>query len=400
MNKRARGTAAPAKNAVGPSRIWPRDPFRVPKTATKQLPKPDSINPQKRTHTRSSWKKKMGFLDLPAEIRNVIYRLVLVYDGIDVDFDIRYTGGVPTYAWRAATFRIQSMTVDALSTRHSSEEAPPKVLRMLFPKLANGPGPPGTVPKSILYHAHKSIVIRKVPVSELTALLKTCRQVCLEARGIFWGENVFITRYTQEQSYFILWLDRHHLKHLVRRLGVMTSCYEKHRYDEAEDEAADQVLYSRWWSQGPALSDYGSCRWLTNIDLLQSKNKKPYSKEDPEGFTRPWDKGAMGRPRGPKPNPREGYNPFTGLPTEPPAPGQIRSGSIFDPGTAEVSAGLNGGQRTSLDILEICLRYWRQERIKGWRLRSERFEWHTDWYREPLWRWYLWTEKTDDVAQT
>lgn len=144
-----------------------------------------------------------AFLELPAEIRNNVYRHLLCYDGITPEVRSPYN------PWLSHNFHTgprsnllpicQDPPGDTLIERSG--------LRMQLDVMApirNG-----------IYHVVQPVVL----ASDILSLLRACRLIYEEAHPIFWAENVFIF---PDQDIMHLFSNRIGAKSLdfIRTLGI------------------------------------------------------------------------------------------------------------------------------------------------------------------------------------
>lgn len=128
-------------------------------------------------------KKILGFLDLPGEIRNAIYRHALVFNGVKIVFPCKKNQ------------MKGSVRLGALSqTSHEKlSDAGRKV--------------------QALVSAH-----------HLLALLSVSKQIYRETKGIFWGENSFIFDDYVDAAIFVQRLGQERMD-LIERFGVPTDLF-------------------------------------------------------------------------------------------------------------------------------------------------------------------------------
>lgn len=149
------------------------------------LPSELPFEEHKPIHSRPSL-KGLSFFDLPGEIRNPIYRHVLVSNGIKPEF--------------------LSRTEEKKGPRKLTEKMKgPMKLKVLtrFP-----------CPQGYFTRDHSLVPARKV-----LALFFTCKQIYREAKGIFWAENSFLFNDFLEAHTFLKMLGRER-RNLISRFGV------------------------------------------------------------------------------------------------------------------------------------------------------------------------------------
>jgi len=287
--------------------------------------------------------KRSRLVNLPAEIRNTIYRYVLVFDGVEPGF---------RFEPKERTDVINGlMRLDALTRGRD---------RQTFG---------GRDSRSSLFLA----------ACEVLALLSTCRQIYKEARAIFWTENAFVFDIGYQAAIFWRWLDQG-CKTLVAKIRT--------RLDEFRG-----MLYHRWNPDNILSSSYFSvsCALYSSVDyashttdlhrILCGTVSNSFTKElDQTSNTSNERAASLHRL---EPERRDGYDPRTSLPIHPTPHGSVRAGSIFDCGPRGVLADYHAGKRTSLDILGDCIRYCIMKDTAGWEYTLERRAWQ---YEDPL-RW-------------
>ena len=142
-------------------------------------------------------------LELPAEIRNNIYRHVLCYDGIKPEVKSNWSPwGVPNVRTRPSQtpHRMRQDSGSNLATERS-------VLRMQLNVIAS------------VRKGFYPGVLPLVLASDIFNLLCVCRQIYEEAHAIFWAENAFIF---SSQDTMHVFLHRIKVKSfaLIRTLGI------------------------------------------------------------------------------------------------------------------------------------------------------------------------------------
>ena len=113
------------------------------------------------------------FLELPAEIRNDIYRHVLCYDGITPEVKSARS------PWQSRTFctRPSRNPLRRGQDLYCTERSGPRLQLDVIAPIRNG-FYPGVQPP--------------VPAGDILSLFRTCRRIYEEAHPIFWAENAFI----------------------------------------------------------------------------------------------------------------------------------------------------------------------------------------------------------------
>lgn len=149
------------------------------------------------------------FLNLPGEIRNKIYRYLLVLDNV-VPLILKYDAMLPEYC--AGNFRfVKTCSKLGGSDMTYTARIPSGTLYMW------NFVPPGLDRvDSVLDHA--------IEKENVLALLSVCRQIHKEAKGIFWTENAFICHDTFKQQIYIS-----SLKQRQRRFGTTYECFSESR---------------------------------------------------------------------------------------------------------------------------------------------------------------------------
>lgn len=143
------------------------------------------------------------FLELPAEIRNNIYRHVLCYDGITPEVKSAWS------PWKPCALRTRrwepSLSIRQDSSRNiTTERSHPRMQLNVMAPVREG-FYPGLLPL--------------VLASDVLSLLRVCRQVYEEAHVMFWAENAFIFT-SQDTMHVFLHQISAKCFQLIRTLGI------------------------------------------------------------------------------------------------------------------------------------------------------------------------------------
>ncbi len=295
-----------------------------------------------KTSSKRSWKPSR-LLNLPAEIRNTIYRYILVFDGVEPGFRFEPKGRTNVMN---GLIRLNILTRGRYRQIYGGRD------------FRDSPF---------------------LPACEVLALLSTCRQIYKEARVIFWTENAFVFDRGYQRAIFWRWLD-HGCKTLITRIGTRLFEYEDRLYHLCN---LGNILFSWNFSVNCALYssvDYAS--HTTNmLRVLCGTVSTTFTKELDQTSNSSNQRAASLQRL--EPERRDGFDPRTSLPIHPPPYGAVRAGSIFDCGPTGVLADYHAGKRTSLDILGDCIHQCIMKDSAGWEYALERRVWQ---YEDPL-RW-------------
>ena len=117
-----------------------------------------------------------NLLELPAEIRNEIYRHWLRYDGIKPEVRSPWNPWLPVNLWPEALKYLVPMCQDRFG--HPAIERSGLRLQLdVMAPIRNG-----------AFHVDQPVVLAR----DILSPLRTCRQIYEEAHHIFWAENAFI----------------------------------------------------------------------------------------------------------------------------------------------------------------------------------------------------------------
>lgn len=180
---------------------------RTPTATQRRTHKPTTISAKKTTAKKPDT-TIFPFLDLPGEVRNMIYAYVLV----DPEYAIRFEANTSPRDSRSVVSRLYRAT-----------RGPPD--RDDLPSQTKG-----SITK--LYRSYKStqikvtpgVVTRYKPVPSfpqaqfVLALLQTCRQIESEAAAIFYGANMFVMEAVPHMYAFLVHFQPR--LPLVRKLGM------------------------------------------------------------------------------------------------------------------------------------------------------------------------------------
>ena len=143
------------------------------------------------------------FLELPAEIRNVIYRYVLCYDGITPEVRSAWSPWKPCAPCtrpQETSLSMRQGSCRNLETERSSTRMQLDVMAPILKAFYPGVLPP-------------------VLASDTLNLLRVCRQIHKEAHGIFWAENAFIFSNQDTMHVFLHRISAKSFE-LIRMLGI------------------------------------------------------------------------------------------------------------------------------------------------------------------------------------
>lgn len=355
---------------------WPSGERNVKESRTLSMAAQQPITPRPMQCRRGTC-----FLDLPAEIRNVIYRDALVFNGI-----------TPLIMRNAWSIRAQNRT--RLPCSYWEEDWKGGIDRNteMYLKVdvmkydSNG----------WFYSYLDSMKYRTVTLPRVLSLLSTCRQIYKEARPIFWGANVFVLRNEYDQAFFVRWLNQER-RNLIRKLGVRVIGHQSRSSDEW---TCRRISWSQ--HQSTSMSVLGEqthypalLRMLRGLPVefkKESDISTPISKVKTFNIT---------------PRNAEGKTIRTGLSLHSPLDGNPRPGSIYDRSLTGPLADYEAGKPTSIDILGDSIRRCKAKTDLGWRFVFERREGPCYKRQFPYVPYenvsdncYLWVEKVEHPAAT
>ena len=118
------------------------------------------------------------FLELPAEIRNDIYRHVLCYDGIKPEVKTPRTPRLPRVNSYPRPVKNPLCTIrESCDWRNKTEESHSRMQLNVITPVRSG------------FHP---VLHSPVSTKDVLSLLSVCRQIYSETHPIFWAENAFI----------------------------------------------------------------------------------------------------------------------------------------------------------------------------------------------------------------
>ncbi|KAL8827997.1 MAG: hypothetical protein Q9191_002847 [Dirinaria sp. TL-2023a] len=315
----------------------------------------------------------LGFLDLPAEIRNMIYRSVLLFNGIQPLIQNIRTRPRESHRDFHSCMKICMLSPSALETKYNE-----------FNATAHGDC---------------------LAVQKAFALTFTCKQIRKEAREIFWSENTFIFDSLSQRNEFLRHLDQKR-KDLIMKIGVRLTSWEYayHNFPISCEELLHEVLLPDC-----ALGRFGDYPVLSPKAYIL-RDLKEKSAIEAGGTEEMFTSSSVQVNRWPRTPYRRDISlqhRNTHSPTRGPV-GSIKQGSIFDMSATGPLADYKTDRRTMLDVLGDCIRYDRKADTSGWKFAIERRKRDREdvpWpgsnclydVSKPYMLLYLWTERDPTV---